>query len=87
MFLSVTDDLGARYLLEKGVSLASGEYIVEDVEIEGSFYRRFIFLSSPDIVQSEALISPNEGYGKTVVYPGGDPVVGAPAQIPFPNGV
>lgn len=42
-------------MLQKGTSAISGEYIVEDVEVgAGQIFRRLVFVSNPNIIQSEA---------------------------------
>ena len=50
----------ARYRrsLEKGSSRLSGDYVVEDVCTGKLFLRRLIFLSSQNLIQSEAILLP-----------------------------
>lgn len=62
-FLTVGGTLGWREEVSGGVSELSGEYCVENVKGEdGELYRRLIFLSNANIIQSEChLISSNQG--------------------------
>lgn len=62
-FLTVGGTLGWREEVSRGVSELSGEYCVENVKGEdGELYRRLIFLSNANIIQSEChLISANTG--------------------------
>lgn len=62
-FLTVGGNLGWREEVSRGVSELSGEYCVENVKGEdGELYRRLIFLSNANIIQSEChLISSNTG--------------------------
>lgn len=54
-FLSVGEDLGNRVVLYEGNSQSSGDYVVEDVDGDGGQkFRRLIFLSNKNVVQSEA---------------------------------
>ncbi|XP_076093580.1 eEF1A lysine and N-terminal methyltransferase-like [Mytilus galloprovincialis] len=53
-FLSLGQDIGKRHIKCKGHSDMSGEYVIEDVEVDGDVYRRLVFSSNPNIVQSEA---------------------------------
>ncbi|XP_055041846.2 eEF1A lysine and N-terminal methyltransferase [Misgurnus anguillicaudatus] len=54
-FLSVGGDLGWREVVGRGVSALTGEYSVEDVRGEdGHLYRRLIFMSNAQLVQSES---------------------------------
>ncbi|XP_060773541.1 eEF1A lysine and N-terminal methyltransferase isoform X2 [Neoarius graeffei] len=54
-FLSVGGDLGWREVVGRGVSGLTGEYSVEDVRGEdGHVYRRLIFMSNTQLVQSES---------------------------------
>ncbi|XP_078497199.1 eEF1A lysine and N-terminal methyltransferase [Lissotriton helveticus] len=58
-FLSASNDLGMRTVHHRGTSPQSGEYVIEDVKGEGpSFFRRLIFLSNRNVVQSEARLVP-----------------------------
>ncbi|XP_033007101.1 eEF1A lysine and N-terminal methyltransferase isoform X4 [Lacerta agilis] len=57
-FLSVGGDIGIRTIQHRGTSPLSGEYVIEDVKGEGAHYfRRLIFLSNRNVVQSEARLS------------------------------
>ena len=56
-FLSVGDDVGTRVVLHEGNSEFSGDYVIEDVRGQGGGqFRRLIFLSNKNVVQSEAKI-------------------------------
>lgn len=64
-FLSVGQDIGNRQIRYKGKSEMSGDYVIEDVDVSGDMYRRLVFSSNPNIVQSEAkLISASKKKGK-----------------------
>ncbi|KAK3088532.1 hypothetical protein FSP39_020234 [Pinctada imbricata] len=64
-FLSLGDDIGYRKILYQGHSDLSGDYVVEDVEIEeGNFFRRLIFMANRNIIQSEARLIPEPGQKK-----------------------
>nr|XP_034978267.1 eEF1A lysine and N-terminal methyltransferase isoform X2 [Zootoca vivipara] len=57
-FLSVGGDIGIRTIQHRGSSPLSGEYVIEDVKGDGAHYfRRLIFLSNRNVVQSEARLS------------------------------
>nr|XP_014345432.1 PREDICTED: methyltransferase-like protein 13 isoform X2 [Latimeria chalumnae] len=60
-FLSMGGDIGIRIVQHSGTSQLSGDYVVEDVKGEdGKFFRRLVFLSNMNVVQSEArLIAPS----------------------------
>lgn len=45
---------GERVERSRGNSLLSGEFVVEDVGVEGEWFRRMVFLSNPNLTQSEA---------------------------------
>jgi len=53
-FLSLGDEISIRTERYRGVSSLSGEFVVEDVNIDGELSRRLIFLSDKNAVQSEA---------------------------------
>lgn len=54
-FLSVGSDLGNVTEIARGKSEISGEYVVEDAEGENkTVFRRLVFLSKKNVVQSEA---------------------------------
>ncbi|XP_064615984.1 LOW QUALITY PROTEIN: eEF1A lysine and N-terminal methyltransferase-like [Liolophura sinensis] len=53
-FLSMGEDIGLRTIQHQGQSPHSGEFVVEDVEGDaGSLFRRLIFLSNQNAIQSE----------------------------------
>ncbi|XP_075038561.1 eEF1A lysine and N-terminal methyltransferase isoform X2 [Mixophyes fleayi] len=59
-FLSAGGDIGTRTIQNRGRSELSGEYVVEDVRGDGtSYFRRLIFLSNQNVVQSEARLLPS----------------------------
>ncbi|CAH2246693.1 jg3534, partial [Pararge aegeria aegeria] len=53
-FLSLGSDVGRRVKVHEGSSKVSGDYVVEDVDVEGATYRRLVFLDNQFLVQSEA---------------------------------
>lgn len=54
-FLSIGNDIGTRKVCKRGQSKMSGDYVIEEVTGDGSVvYRRLVFLSNQNIVQSEA---------------------------------
>ncbi|XP_006277644.1 eEF1A lysine and N-terminal methyltransferase [Alligator mississippiensis] len=54
-FLSVGGDIGVRTVQHRDTSTVSGEYVIEDVKgDEMCYFRRLIFLSNRNVVQSEA---------------------------------
>ncbi|XP_006887490.1 PREDICTED: methyltransferase-like protein 13 isoform X2 [Elephantulus edwardii] len=54
-FLSVGGDIGIRTVQHQACSPMSGEYVIEDVQGDDKhFFRRLIFLSNRNVVQSEA---------------------------------
>ena len=57
-FLSLggENDVGLRHERCRGKSEISGEYVVEDVTVNGNIYRRLIFFNNPKLIQSEARI-------------------------------
>ncbi|XP_015687502.1 eEF1A lysine and N-terminal methyltransferase isoform X2 [Protobothrops mucrosquamatus] len=57
-FLSVDGDIGIRTIQHCDTSPFSGEYVIEDVKGDGAcYFRRLIFLSNRNVVQSEARLS------------------------------
>ncbi|XP_069497341.1 eEF1A lysine and N-terminal methyltransferase isoform X1 [Ambystoma mexicanum] len=59
-FLSASNDLGVRTVQHRGTSKQSGEYVIEDVKGDGpSFFRRLVFLTNRNVVQSEARLVPD----------------------------
>ncbi|KAM8930338.1 eEF1A lysine and N-terminal methyltransferase isoform 2-T2 [Pelodytes ibericus] len=65
-FLSAGVDIGNRSVQHRGKSELSGEYVIEDVKGDGtSHFRRLIFLSNQNVVQSEVRLLPsNASRGK-----------------------
>ncbi|EDV29653.1 uncharacterized protein TRIADDRAFT_49728 [Trichoplax adhaerens] len=55
-YLSVGDNLGNRTVICEGKSELSGEYIIEDVIVDNQKFRRLLFLSNKNVVQSEGLL-------------------------------
>lgn len=54
-FLSVGGDIGVRTVQHQDCSPLSGDYVIEDVQGDDRrYFRRLIFLSSRNVVQSEA---------------------------------
>ncbi|XP_003925419.2 eEF1A lysine and N-terminal methyltransferase isoform X4 [Saimiri boliviensis] len=54
-FLSVVGDIGVRTIQHQDCSPLSGDYVIEDVQGDDKrFFRRLIFLSNRNVVQSEA---------------------------------
>lgn len=54
-FLSVGGDIGVRTVRHQDRSPLSGDYVVEDVQGDDKrYFRRLIFLSNRNVVQSEA---------------------------------
>jgi hypothetical protein len=49
-------DVGLRHERCRGRSQVSGEFVVEDVTVNGEIYRRLIFFNNPKLIQSEARI-------------------------------
>ncbi|KAM5148382.1 eEF1A lysine and N-terminal methyltransferase isoform 2-T2 [Mantella aurantiaca] len=59
-FLSAGGDIGSRTVQYRGRSELSGEYVVEDARGDGtSYFRRLIFLSNQNVVQSETRLLPS----------------------------
>src|SRR5699024_5411412 len=56
-FLSIGEDIGERFLLYQSRSAFSGEYIVEDVKVDQDKFRRLVFLSNRNVIQSEAKLT------------------------------
>lgn len=56
-YLSLGRDVGKRETLVSGFSTISGDFRIEEVEVQdGKVFRRLIFLSNQNVVQSEALL-------------------------------
>ncbi|KAK5983618.1 hypothetical protein GCK32_004167 [Trichostrongylus colubriformis] len=64
-FLS-TGSVDVRVTKASGESSVNGKWTVEDIVVDGQEYRRLIFLSSSNIVQSEALLKSKKGGKKAV---------------------
>ena len=56
-FLSIGDDIKQRQIQHKGHSDISGDFVVEDVVMDGQLNRRLIFLSNRNAVQSAAKLN------------------------------
>uniref|UniRef100_A0ABM5G9K0 eEF1A lysine and N-terminal methyltransferase n=1 Tax=Pogona vitticeps TaxID=103695 RepID=A0ABM5G9K0_9SAUR len=62
-FLSVGGDIGIRTIQHRDTSPLSGEYVIEDVKGEDAcYFRRLIFLSNRNVVQSEARLLSNASH-------------------------
>ncbi|CAH2311827.1 methyltransferase 13 isoform X1 [Pelobates cultripes] len=58
-FLSTGADIGNRVVQHRGKSELSGEFVIEDVRGDGTdYFRRLIFLSNQNVVQSEVRLLP-----------------------------
>ena len=67
-FLSAgAENVGSRTLRCSGKSLISGDYVVEDVQVGNSCYRRLIFLSRPNLTQTEAVLVTKKDKNKKTV--------------------
>lgn len=53
-FLSLGEDINKRKVVQRGTSEVSGDFVVEDVDRDGTLYRQLVFLSASSIVQSQA---------------------------------
>ncbi|XP_059061808.1 eEF1A lysine and N-terminal methyltransferase homolog [Achroia grisella] len=53
-FVSLGSDVGRRVKVYEGHSEISGDFVVEDVDVEGATHRRLVFLDNQFLVQSEA---------------------------------
>ena len=53
-FLSIGDAVNLRCERHRGSSPISGDFVIEDVDVNGQTFRRLVFLSSRNLVQSEA---------------------------------
>lgn len=72
-FLSLGTDIGVRKICIEGESKLSGPFVVEEIERDGSEFRRLIFLNNPYVIQSEARLKEaksRRGKMKKVVDPG-----------------
>ncbi|CAH2105057.1 unnamed protein product [Euphydryas editha] len=66
-FLSLGSDVGRRARVAAGSSRASGDFVVEDVDVEGAATRRLVFLANQFLVQSEARLKTVKRKNKTKV--------------------
>ncbi|CAK1603562.1 unnamed protein product [Parnassius mnemosyne] len=64
-FLSLGSDVGKRVKVYEGSSKVSGDFVVEDVDVEGSTHRRLVFLDNQFLVQSEAKLKTIKKKNKT----------------------
>ena len=57
-FVTISQDIGFRDCLDRGISSLSGEYVIEEVkgDDDGERRRRLVFLSNMGAIQSEARI-------------------------------
>ncbi|KAG7203924.1 hypothetical protein KM043_016944 [Ampulex compressa] len=53
-FLSLGSDVGTRTVCYEGKSNLSGPFVIEEIEKNGSEFRRLVFLNNPYVIQSEA---------------------------------
>jgi len=64
-FLSMGQEaVGSRLERCRGQSGMSGEYVVEDVDVNGELYRRLVFLNRPHLTQSEVRLKVVKGKNK-----------------------
>ena len=61
-------EIGSRVERCRGKSDFSGEYVVEDVEVNGDLFRRLIFTSNPNLTQSEAKIKMGKYRSSLSIY-------------------
>lgn len=68
-FLSIGTDVGSRVKVYEGTSKTTGDFVVEDVDVDGETSRKLIFLDNQFLVQSEARIKTVtvKGKPKTIV--------------------
>ncbi|XP_063358899.1 eEF1A lysine and N-terminal methyltransferase homolog [Cydia amplana] len=64
-FLSLGSDVGRRVTVHSGSSKLSGDYVIEDVDIDGVPYRRLVFMDNQFLVQSEAKLKSVKKKNKT----------------------
>ncbi|KAG6453988.1 eEF1A lysine and N-terminal methyltransferase homolog [Manduca sexta] len=64
-FLSLGSDVGRRVKIHSGSSKMSGEFVVEDVDVDGATHRRLVFLDNQFLVQSEAKLKTVKRKNKT----------------------
>ncbi|KAJ2944486.1 hypothetical protein O0L34_g3831 [Tuta absoluta] len=53
-FLSLGSDVGRRVKVHQGSSKVSGDFVIEDVDVDGHTHRRLVYLDNQLLVQSEA---------------------------------
>ena len=70
-FLSLGDDIGERRVLYQARSDFSGEYIVEEVVLSEGKFRRLVFLSNRNVIQSEAKLKTVQKNSKSSSKKGG----------------
>ncbi|XP_064535477.1 eEF1A lysine and N-terminal methyltransferase homolog [Drosophila montana] len=63
-YLSLGSEVGKRETLISGFSKLSGDFRIEEVEVDGKTLRRLIFLKNQFVVQSEALVKTVKIKGK-----------------------
>lgn len=64
-FLSLGSDVGRRVKVFEGSSQISGDFVVEDVDVDDSTHRRLVFLDNQFLVQSEAKLKSIKRKNKT----------------------
>ncbi|XP_073967697.1 eEF1A lysine and N-terminal methyltransferase homolog [Choristoneura fumiferana] len=64
-FLSLGSDVGRRVTVHAGSSKVSGDFVVEDVDVEGATHRRLVFMDNQFLVQSEAKMKTVKRKNKT----------------------
>ncbi|PBC32924.1 eEF1A lysine and N-terminal methyltransferase homolog [Apis cerana] len=73
-FLSLgSSDVGVRTICYEGKSDLSGPFVIEEIERDGSEFRRLIFLNNPYVIQSEGRLKQaksRRGKMKKVIDPG-----------------
>ncbi|XP_076766144.1 eEF1A lysine and N-terminal methyltransferase homolog [Xylocopa sonorina] len=72
-FLSLGSDVGVRRTCYEGKSDLSGPFVVEEIQRDGSEFRRLIFLNNPYVIQSEARLKEaksRRGKMKKIIDPG-----------------
>ena len=67
--MTTGEGLGSRVVLHEGCSLLSGRYVVEECQGDGGMLvRRLVFLSAPNIAQTEVNIIGGKGGGGCYSY-------------------
>ena len=67
-FLSIGEDIGERTVVWEGNSEFNGQMFVEDVCIDSQMYRRLVFASNHNIIQSEARLMKSKKQGPSSIY-------------------